>query len=118
MRTTAFLKFTTAAAVAACATLITNSASAEVNWSVNVGIPGVVVSEPAPVYVEPAPVYAPPPPVYYRPASRVYYGAPPPVYYRPAPVYGEPIYYAPDDYRPKRRHHHHHHRDRDNDDQD
>ena len=33
------------------------AASAEVNWSVGVNVPGVVVSEPAPVYYEPAPGY-------------------------------------------------------------
>lgn len=54
-----------------------------VNWSVNIGIPGVVYSEP--VYYAPPPVYyAPPPPVYYEPRPAVVY-RPPVVVYRPGP---------------------------------
>ena len=116
IRTFPLQKFIAAGVVAACATLIATTASAEVNWSVNVGVPGVVVPEPAPVYVEPAPVYAPAP-VYYGPAPRVEYRAPP-VYYRPAPVYDAPVYYgtpAPGYDRPR---HWHHRRDRDDDDRD
>lgn len=115
MRTLPLLKLTVAGVVATCATLIATTASAEVNWSVNVGVPGIVVTEPAPVYVEPAPVYAPPP-AYYAPAPRVYYRRPP-AYYRPAPIYGAPVYYgppAPGYYRPG----HWHRRDRDDDDRD
>jgi hypothetical protein len=37
------------------------SATAEVNWSVGINVPGVVVSVPAPVY------YQAPPPAYYAP---------------------------------------------------
>ena len=61
-----------------------------VNWSVGIGVPGVVVGA-SNGYYAPAPVYvAPPPPVYYAPPPRpVYYNAPP-VYYTPPPavVYG------------------------------
>ena len=94
-------KWVAAGVLAAGALGAAATASAGVSWSVNVGVPGVVVA-PAPVYYPPAPVYyAPPPPVYYRPAP-VYY-APPPVYYRPAPVYIQgggyyrhgPRYYGP-----------------------
>ena len=77
-------KWVAAGVLAASALGAAATASAGVSWSVNVGVPGVVVA-PAPVYYPPAPVYyAPPPPVYYRPAP-VYY-APPPVYVAPAPV--------------------------------
>ena len=87
----------------------------ELNWSVGIGTPGVVVgvgsggyanyggyggyryapapryySAPAGYYAPPPVYYAPPPPVYYQP--RPVYVAPPPVYYAPAP---RPIYYAP-----------------------
>ena len=62
----------------------------DVNWSVGIGVPGVVVGA-SNGYYAPAPVYvAPPPPVYYAPPPRpVYYNAPP-VYYTPPPavVYG------------------------------
>jgi hypothetical protein len=96
-----------AAAVAALGALFAvTSANAGTNWSVNVGIPGVVVAEPAPVYVPPPPVYVQPAPVYVPPAP-VYYRPPPPVYYRPAPVY----YGAPGYYGPGYRWHHRHHRD-------
>jgi hypothetical protein len=101
-----FLKCAAAVAVTG-ALFAATSASAGTAWSVNIGVPGVVVAEPAPIYVPPAPVYVPPAPVYVPPAP-VYYRPPPPVYYRPAPVYyGAPGYYAPD-YRWR---HHRHHRD-------
>lgn len=77
----------------------------DVNWSVGIGVPGVVVgasngyyAPPPPVYVAPRPIYyAPPPPVYYAPPRPVYYA--PPAYYAPPP----PVYYG---------HGHRHHRDR------
>lgn len=50
-----------------------------VQWSIGVNTPGVVVG------VSNGPVYYGPPPVYYAPRP-VYYG-PPPVYYAPRPVY-------------------------------
>ena len=77
----------------------------DVNWSMGVSVPGVVVSggngypvyAPAPRYYAapqgyyaPPPVYYAPPPVYYQP--RPVYVAPPPVYYAPPP---RPIYYGP-----------------------
>lgn len=91
-----------AALVAAALALAAGSAQArEVNWSVGLSAPGVVVGVnqgyPYPVVVAPAPMYAPPPrPRYHAPAP-VYYQAPPPAYY-----YGPP----PHAYR----HPHHHHR--------
>ncbi|MFT4240810.1 MAG: hypothetical protein QM569_00890 [Acidovorax sp.] len=75
----------------------------DVNWSIGVSVPGVVVGAgtgyyaPAPVYVAPRPVYyAPPPPVYYAPPRPVYYA--PPAYYPPPAV----VYYDGG-----RRHHRH-----------
>ena len=75
----------------------------DVNWSVGIGVPGVVVGAsngyyaPPPVYVAPRPVYYDPPaPVYVAPPRPVYY-APPPAYYAPPPV----VYYG-------HRHHHRH----------
>lgn len=100
-------KWAAVAAVAAGALFTAASASAEVNWSIGIGAPGV--------YYEPAPVYAAPAPVYYEPAPRVYYRPPPPVYYRPAPVYygpPPPAYYGPE-YRTDYRYRHHERRDRD-----
>ena len=68
-----------------------------VNWSIGIGVPGVVVGasngyqaygyNPAPVY------YAPPPPVYYAPPRPVYYAPPRPVYYAPPVVYSQPPAY-------------------------
>ena len=70
-------------------------ARSDVNWSIGVAVPGVVVgvgngyqgySGYAP------PVYYPPPrPVYYAPPPPVYYAPPPPVYYAPPPT----LYVAP-----------------------
>ena len=82
----------------------------DLNWSVGISAPGVVVgvgnsgyngyqgyapqpryySAPPGYYAPPPVYYAPPPPVYYQP--RPVYVAPPQVYYAPAP---RPIYYAP-----------------------
>lgn len=65
-------------------------ARSDVNWSVGLSSPGVVVgvnsgypvySAPAPVYYAPRPVYSAPAPVYYAPPPPVYYAPPPPVYY-------------------------------------
>ena len=92
----------------------------DVNWSLGISSPGVVVDMdngrgvrvlPAPVYLAPPP---PPPPraVYYpAPAQPVYYAPPPPrpVYYAP------PVYVAPPPgyyYRDEPRHHRHRHHDR------
>jgi PXPV repeat (3 copies) len=88
-----------------------------VTFSVNIGVPGVLIgatnaypvySQPRPVYVQPRPVYVQPAPVYYRPAP-VYYSAPP-VFVAPQPVY----YQRPQEWRHghyKKRHKH----DRDDD---
>lgn len=88
----------------------------DVNWSIGISTPGVVVDvdNGRAVRVVPAPVYLTPPPP--RP---VYYPAPPqPVYYAPPPrpvYYAPPVYVAPPAgyyYRDGRRHHRHHHHDR------
>ena len=74
----------------------------DVNWSVGIGVPGVVVGA-SNGYYAPAPVdVAPPPPVYYAPPRPVYY-APPPAYYAPPPV----VYYGDRGYRHHRHHRHH-----------
>lgn len=101
LKSSAFVKWAAFGAVAAGALFATASASADVNWSIGVGVPGVAVVNP-PVYYEPAPVYSAPPPVYYQPPPRVYYRPPPPVYYYGPPA---PVYYGPD-YRYGHRHHH------------
>lgn len=77
----------------------------DLNWSVGISSPGVVVGvgnggyrhapppryySAPPGYYAPPPVYYTPPPVYYQP--RPVYVVPPPVYYAPVP---RPIYYAP-----------------------
>lgn len=76
-----FVKYAAAGVVALGAMLAAVSANAGVNWSVDVAVPGVVVTGPGPGYYEPAPAYAPPAPVYYQPAPPAYYRAPPEVYY-------------------------------------
>ena len=75
----------------------------DVNWSVGLSSPGVVVgvSNGYPMYVAPPPVYVAPRPVYYAPAP-VYYSAPP-AYYAPPPAYY---------YRDRDRGHRHHRHDR------
>ncbi|GEM_PF-584134 len=82
----------------------------DVNWSIGVSSPGVVVgvSSGYPMYVAPPPVYVAPRPVYYPPS---------PVYYAPRPVYytAPPVYYAPPPayyYRDRDRGHRHHRHDR------
>ena len=65
------------------------SANGRVNWSVNIGVPGVVYPGYAPVYAPPV-VYSRPAPIYVEPAP-VYYSAPP-VVYAPQPYYGR-VYY-------------------------
>ena len=86
-----------AAAVLAVAGLGVGSVAQarDVNWSVGIGVPGVVVGASNgyyghnnyPVYTQPAPIYAPAPVYpssYYVQPAPIYYA--PPVY-RPAPVY-------------------------------
>jgi hypothetical protein len=77
-------------------------ARSDVNWSIGLSSPGVVVGvgNGYPVYTTPAPIYYAPRPVYQAPAP-VYYAPPPPVYYAPPP----PVYY----YRGGGGYGHHHH---------
>lgn len=72
-------------------------ARSDVNWSIGLSSPGVVVgvgngypvySTPAPVYYAPRPVYSAPAPVYYAPPPPVYYAPPPPAYYYRGGGYG------------------------------
>lgn len=84
----------------------------DVNWSVGISSPGVVVgaSHGHGVRVLPPPVYVAPPPPPPRP---VYYPAPvQPIYYAPPPVYVSPppAYVVRDRDREHRRYHHRHHR--------
>ena len=74
-----------------------------VNWSIGIGVPGVVVGasngysnygyNPAPVYYAPPPTYYAPRPTYYAPPP-MYYAPPRPVYYAPPVVYSPPPYYG------------------------
>lgn len=90
------LAMTSAAGIALALLVGAGAAQArDVNWSIGVGVPGVVIGAgnsyypPPPVYVAPRPIYyAPPPPVYYAPPRPVYYA--PPAYYAPPPV----VYYG------------------------
>jgi len=77
-------------------------ARSDVNWSIGLSSPGVVVgvnsgypvysapvyTAPAPVYYAPRPVYSAPAPVYYAPPAPVYYAPPPPAYYYRGGGYG------------------------------
>ena len=85
-----------------------------INWSVGIGVPGVVVGASNygynnyPVYTQPAPIYSPAPVYpssYYVQPAPIYYS--PPVYVRPAPVYIGGGYYG---HRHGYRHHHRGHR--------
>lgn len=114
-------KWVAAGVLAGCAILVATTASAQVNWSIGIGTPGVVVGapHPPPVYFQPAPVYTEPEPVYYQPAPRAYYRPPPPVYYRPPPAYygpPAPVYYEPGYYTPGSRHSHRREREERDDD--
>lgn len=87
-------------------------ARSDVNWSIGLNSPGVVVGVgngypvyAAPVYSAPAPVYYAPRPVY-RAAPPVYYAPPAPVYYAPPPP---PAYYYRGGYGHGHRHHGHGH---------
>jgi hypothetical protein len=61
-------------------TLAAGPVLARTNVDINIGIPGVIYTQPEPVYVEPRPVYVQPRPVYVQPQ---------PVYVTPQPVYVE-----------------------------
>lgn len=117
---TVFSKIAGAGVVLALAASAGVAQARDVNWSVGIAAPGVVVGvgnsgygySPAPVY------YAPPPPVYYAPPRPVYYAPPRPVYYAPPVVYSPPpAYYYRDrghrGYHHGHRHGHGHYRDRD-----
>jgi hypothetical protein len=68
------------------------NAGGSVNWSVNVGVPGVVYpAYAAPVYSQPQVVYEQPQTYYYSQPAPVYYPAPR-VFVAPAPLYA-PVYY-------------------------
>ncbi len=68
------------------------NAGGNVNWSVNVGVPGVVYpAYAAPVYSQPQVVYEQPQSYYYSQPEPVYYPARR-VYVAPAPIY-RPVYY-------------------------
>ena len=95
-----------AAAVALVALGFASNADARdnVTFSVDVGLPGVVVgasnaypvyTPPQPVYVQTQPVYVQPRPIYVQP--RPIYVQPAPVYYQPVPVYyrQQPVYAVP-----------------------
>lgn len=73
----------TATATGMAATLISGSAFARTDVSVNIGIPGPAIIAPGPVYAPP-PVYAAPAPMMVAPPPPVYYG-PPPRYWRGPP---------------------------------
>ena len=105
-----FSKVVAAGAVIALAASAGVAQARDVNWSVGIGVPGVVIGvdnnygysgyRAPPVYYAPPPVYYPPPrPVYYAPPRPIYYSAPP-AYYAPPPYYGN-------------RRGHHHRRDND-----
>lgn len=80
-----------------------------VNWSVGIGVPGVVVgaSNGYPAYSYGA--YSAPAPVYYAPPPPVYYAPPRPVYYAPPVVYSPPAAYYYRDRDDRRGHRHHRH---------
>lgn len=86
------------AAVAGVALALLTGAGAaqarnDVNWSIGVGVPGVVIGANSGYYAPAATYYAPPPPVYYAPPRPVYYA--PPAYYAPPPA----VYYGGQGYR-------------------
>ena len=95
-------------------------ARGDVNWSIGVGVPGVVVGvgngyQQGYSGYAPQAYYAPPPPVYYAPPPPVYYAPPRPVYYAPPVVVGPPAYgYYGGRYNQHRPHRHDHRGDRDN----
>ncbi len=104
--------FQAMAAVAGVALALLTGAGAaharsDVNWSVGIGVPGVVVGASNGGYYAPAPVYVAPRPVYYAPPPPVYYAPPPPVYYAPPP---RPYYYYGEGHRGHRGDRHRHHR--------
>lgn len=74
------IRIKTLAALAIAATGILGSSMAQarpdVRWSVSIGVPLQVYSQPEPVYYEPAPVYVQPRPVYVQQPQPYYYGRP------------------------------------------
>lgn len=92
-------------------------ARGDVNWSIGIGVPGVVVGvgngyQGYQGYSGYAPqaYYAPQPQVYYAPPPPVYYAPPRPVYYAPPVVVRPPAYgYYGGGYNQQRPYRHHRH---------
>lgn len=51
-----YMKYATVGLTLTAALFGVGEAKADVNWSVGINVPGVVVGAPAPVYYEPAPL--------------------------------------------------------------
>ena len=89
-------------------------ARGDVNWSIGVGVPGVVVGvgngyQGYSGYA-PQTYYAPPPQTYYAPQPQAYYAPPRPVYYAPPVVVRPPAYgYYGGGYNQQRPYRHHRH---------
>lgn len=112
MKTSFIALITGAAASAALMLFAAPAVAGNVDFGINIGVPGFYAPPPAPVYVRPEPVYVEPRPVYIQP--RPVYVQPRPYYVQPAPVYVE----QDDEYRRywrARQYRHRHHHDDDDD---
>ncbi|WP_081768965.1 hypothetical protein [Herbaspirillum sp. RV1423] len=92
--------------------LVAPAMASNVDFGINIGIPGFYAPPPEPVYVRPAPVYVEQRPVYIQP--RPVYIQPRPYYVQPTPVYID----RDQEYRwywKENRYRHHHHDDEDDD---
>lgn len=93
--------------------------ASNVDFGINIGIPGFYAPPPEPVYVRPAPVYVEQGPVYVE--QRPVYIQPRPVYVQPRPYYVQPTPAYIDRgqeypwYWKENRYRHHHHDDEDDD---